>query len=395
MPSYTPPLRDMRFVLHEVLDVVGALKRLPAHAEVDAETIDAVLEEGGKFASEVLAPLNAIGDAEGCVLDKATHEVKTATGFKEAYAKYVEGGWPALSADPDVRRPGSAARGQPVPVRDAQLGEPGVDDVSGPVARRLRMPARVRHRRAEAALSRQADQRPLDRDDVPHRAAVRHRPRHVAHQGRAAGRRQLSPHRQQDLHLRRRARHGGEHRPPRPGPASRRADRLEGHLAVRRAEVERQGRRLARRAERHLVRRPRAQDGNPRQRDRADRPRRRGRLARRPAQQGPAGDVRDDERGAPRRRHAVARPDRGGVPERRGLREGAAADALAVGPEGARQAGRSDHRPPRRQEDAADRAGLRRRRPRAGRSSRRCSSTASWRATTTKRRRNAPTWSRC
>jgi alkylation response protein AidB-like acyl-CoA dehydrogenase len=100
MPSYTPPLRDMRFVLHEVLDVVDALKRLPAHAEVDAETIDAVLEEAGKFASEVLAPLNAIGDAEGCVLDKATHEVKTATGFKAAYAKYVEGGWPALSCDP-------------------------------------------------------------------------------------------------------------------------------------------------------------------------------------------------------------------------------------------------------------------------------------------------------
>jgi hypothetical protein len=82
MPSYTPPLRDMRFVLHEVLDVVGALKRLPAHAEVDSETIDAVLEEAGKFASEVLAPLHAIGDAEGCVLDQATHEVKTATGLK-------------------------------------------------------------------------------------------------------------------------------------------------------------------------------------------------------------------------------------------------------------------------------------------------------------------------
>ena len=100
MPSYTPPLRDMRFVLHEVLDVVGALKALPAHADVDAETIDAVLEEGGKFAREVLAPLNAVGDIEGCVLDKATHEVKTATGFKAAYAQYVEGGWPALSCDP-------------------------------------------------------------------------------------------------------------------------------------------------------------------------------------------------------------------------------------------------------------------------------------------------------
>ncbi len=100
MPSYTPPLRDMRFVLHEVLDVVGALKALPAHADVDAETIDAVLEEGGKFASEVLAPLNVVGDREGCVLDQATHEVKAPTGFKEAYAKYVEGGWPALSCDP-------------------------------------------------------------------------------------------------------------------------------------------------------------------------------------------------------------------------------------------------------------------------------------------------------
>ena len=100
MPTYTPPLRDMRFVLHEVLDVVGALKLLPAHADIDADTIDAVLEEGGKFASQVLAPINAAGDIEGCVLDPATHEVKTATGFKAAYAQFVEGGWPALSCDP-------------------------------------------------------------------------------------------------------------------------------------------------------------------------------------------------------------------------------------------------------------------------------------------------------
>ena len=100
MPSYTPPLRDMRFVLHEVLDVVGTLKGLPTHADIDAETIDAVLEEGGKFASEVLAPLNAVGDEQGCTLDKATHEVTAPKGFKAAYAQYVEGGWPALSCDP-------------------------------------------------------------------------------------------------------------------------------------------------------------------------------------------------------------------------------------------------------------------------------------------------------
>ena len=100
MPSYHPPLRDMRFVLHELLDVVGTLKTLPAHADIDAETIDAVLEEGGKFASEVIAPLNASGDEEGCTLDKTTHEVTAPQGFKEAYAQYVEGGWAALGCDP-------------------------------------------------------------------------------------------------------------------------------------------------------------------------------------------------------------------------------------------------------------------------------------------------------
>jgi alkylation response protein AidB-like acyl-CoA dehydrogenase len=97
--SYTPPLRDMKFVLHELLNVTDELKMLPAHAEVDAATIDAVLEEGGKFAAEVLAPINQSGDREGCVHDRETRSVKTPAGYKEAYAKYVEGGWPALAAD--------------------------------------------------------------------------------------------------------------------------------------------------------------------------------------------------------------------------------------------------------------------------------------------------------
>jgi alkylation response protein AidB-like acyl-CoA dehydrogenase len=100
MATYTPPLRDMQFVLHEVLKVSDEFKALPRHAEVDVDTINAVLEEGGKFAAEVIFPLNISGDAEGCKLDKATHAVTTPTGFKEAYAKYVEGGWPALSGDP-------------------------------------------------------------------------------------------------------------------------------------------------------------------------------------------------------------------------------------------------------------------------------------------------------
>ena len=99
MPTYTPPLRDMQFVMHEVLHVVDDLTAIPKHADMDVDTINAVLEEGGKFAAEVAFPLNQSGDAEGCKLDPVTHAVTTPTGFKEAYAKYVEGGWPALACD--------------------------------------------------------------------------------------------------------------------------------------------------------------------------------------------------------------------------------------------------------------------------------------------------------
>ena len=101
MPQYNPPLRDMQFVLHEVLNVVDELKVMPRHADIDVDTFNAVLEEGGKFASEVIFPINLSGDAEGCTLDKTTHEVTPPKGFKEAYRTYVEGGWPSLSADPE------------------------------------------------------------------------------------------------------------------------------------------------------------------------------------------------------------------------------------------------------------------------------------------------------
>ena len=100
MGQYTAPLRDMRFVLHELLDVTAELRALPAHAEVDADIINQVLEEGAKFTSKVLYPLNQVGDREGCRLDLAAHEVATPKGFKEAYRQFVEAGWPALVCDP-------------------------------------------------------------------------------------------------------------------------------------------------------------------------------------------------------------------------------------------------------------------------------------------------------
>ncbi|HWU68921.1 MAG TPA: acyl-CoA dehydrogenase C-terminal domain-containing protein [Stenotrophobium sp.] len=99
MPQYTPPLRDMQFVLHEMLDVETQLKKLPPHADIDVETVDAILEEGGKFCAEVLFPLNQVGDKEGCKYS-GDGVVTTPTGFKEAYQKFVEAGWPSLGADP-------------------------------------------------------------------------------------------------------------------------------------------------------------------------------------------------------------------------------------------------------------------------------------------------------
>jgi len=101
MPIYHPPLRDMQFVLHELLRVEDEFRCMPAHAGTDAATIDAVLEQGGRFAAEVILPLNSGGDAEGCRLDPDSGAVSTPTGFKAAYDQYVAGGWPALACDPE------------------------------------------------------------------------------------------------------------------------------------------------------------------------------------------------------------------------------------------------------------------------------------------------------
>jgi alkylation response protein AidB-like acyl-CoA dehydrogenase len=100
MGQYTAPLRDMQFVLHELLNVEAELKTIPAHDALDAETINSIADEAAKFAQNVIFPLNQSGDEEGCSLDKSSGAVKAPTGFKEAYAQYVEAGWPALACDP-------------------------------------------------------------------------------------------------------------------------------------------------------------------------------------------------------------------------------------------------------------------------------------------------------
>ncbi|MDP3844479.1 MAG: acyl-CoA dehydrogenase C-terminal domain-containing protein [Oxalobacteraceae bacterium] len=101
MGQYIAPLRDMQFVLHELLHVEDALKQMPKHADIDAGIINQVLEEGAKFTSAVLFPLNHSGDREGCHHDKTEHSVTTPQGFKQAYRQYVDAGWPSLSCDPE------------------------------------------------------------------------------------------------------------------------------------------------------------------------------------------------------------------------------------------------------------------------------------------------------
>jgi alkylation response protein AidB-like acyl-CoA dehydrogenase len=91
MPDYVPPLRDIRFVLEHIVDLAG-LSRLEPFRHADADTVFGVLEEGGRFMAEVLAPLNYVGHVEGSRLDEAGN-VTTPTGFKEAYRQYVDAGW--------------------------------------------------------------------------------------------------------------------------------------------------------------------------------------------------------------------------------------------------------------------------------------------------------------
>ncbi len=97
MPTYQAPLRDFRFVLHEVLDS-AALSQLPGYADFAPEVLDSVLEEAAKMAEQVLFPLNQSGDAEGCHYENGV--VRTPKGFKEAYQQFRDAGWCGLSADP-------------------------------------------------------------------------------------------------------------------------------------------------------------------------------------------------------------------------------------------------------------------------------------------------------
>lgn len=98
MPIYNPPIRDIQFVLHEVLEAV-TLSKLDGYEDVSSDLLDQIIEEGGKLCAEVLFPLNLSGDQEGCKYENGT--VTTPDGFKDAYKTFTEGGWCGVAADPE------------------------------------------------------------------------------------------------------------------------------------------------------------------------------------------------------------------------------------------------------------------------------------------------------
>ncbi len=98
MPEYKAPLRDIKFVMNELLDSEQHYAKLEGGEDATPDMVDAIIGEGAKFCEQVLSPLNQVGDREGCTWSE--EGVKTPTGFKEAYKQYVEGGWPSMTADP-------------------------------------------------------------------------------------------------------------------------------------------------------------------------------------------------------------------------------------------------------------------------------------------------------
>ncbi len=98
MPSYTAPVRDLRFVLNELLAITDCTD-IPGYGDVSDDLIDAVLDGGAKVAEEVWAPLNQVGDEEGCRFENGV--VRVPTGFKEAFDTWNEGGWNAIATSPD------------------------------------------------------------------------------------------------------------------------------------------------------------------------------------------------------------------------------------------------------------------------------------------------------
>ncbi len=241
MPTYKAPVEDVKFLLNDVLDI-ERYSNLPGFSDAPPDVIAAILEEGAKFCEGVLQPLNNVGDEEGCKRND-DGSVTTPTGFKEAYALDRRRLARHLGAD-RVRRAGPAATLAMASTRWSR------QRTWRSACIRASPTARTKPSSTTAATSRR---RLICRSwstgewtgtmnlTEPHCGTDLGMLRTKAD---PASRRQLPHHRPEDFHLRRRARSRGEHHPSRDRAHRRRAGGHEGHLALHRAEIPGQRRRL-------------------------------------------------------------------------------------------------------------------------------------------------------
>ena len=201
--SYRAPLRDIRFVVHEVLDFEEHYLSL-GRDDLTRELLEGILEQGARFAEDVLAPTNRVGDEHGLVFEGG--RVRTPPGFKDAYDRYCRDGWTAMTQDPrwgGQGLPGGFALGFSEMLISGNMAWKMYSGLTESAAHTI-----------DAHASEELKTRFLPKMVAgewtgtmcltePHSG---HGPRVAAYAGRAARRRHLPDHRHQDLHHRRRAR---------------------------------------------------------------------------------------------------------------------------------------------------------------------------------------------
>ena len=263
MSEFRVDLDEIAFNLRHVADLDG-LAMLDGFEHAEPDMVDQLLAEAARFAEEVIAPLNRVGDTEGSRrLDDGS--VVTPTGFREAYRSYVDAGWGRGVDGPRLRRrrlPPSRRAGHRGDVHRrlhvmvaVPAAHPGRHQPAG----------RPRNRRAEGPLPAADGHRRLDWHHEPHGASGRIRPRSGNRPRPAAARRLLPAARHQDLHHLRRARPRRQHRAPGAGPHSRRTGGHQGDQLLPSAQAPARRRRIGRRPQRRALRVDRAQAGNSRQ----------------------------------------------------------------------------------------------------------------------------------
>ena len=245
--TYRAPVADIAFALKNAAGFGPALAE-GLYGDLGEDVVEAVLEEAGKFATDILAPLNTVGDRQGATFKDGA--VTTAAGLEGGLSRLVGGRLERARGAREMGRPGAAARHQRRLHRDVELGRHGLRPRPAAHHGGRRRAGGTWLGRAQARLSAEAHLGRMDGHDAAHGAAGRLRRRRAAHPRRARRRRQLPHHRAENLHHLWRARPHRQHHSFRAGAAARRAAGNAGHLALPGAEIPAQRRRLARRAQR-------------------------------------------------------------------------------------------------------------------------------------------------